>query len=105
MGFDLHYISVEKYPLSQNELKSIYELKQFLTLKNELSELFSAFYKQYEIIQNELVRLKFYLNNNCEIILDLYFGDILDFLDESFFRANIRKCGISVFWSVWVSLV
>ena len=89
MGCDLHYISVEKYPLSQDELKSIYESKQFLALKNELSELFSAFYKQYEIIQNELVRLKFYLNNKNEIILDLYFGDILDFLDESFFRANI----------------
>lgn len=88
-GFNLHYISAEKYPLNTNELKSIYELKQFLSLKNELKTIFDDFFEQYEIIQNELVRLKFYLNNKCEIILDIYFGDILEFLDETFFRANI----------------
>ena len=86
-GFNLHYISAEKYPLSINELQNVYEMPAFCALKDELGALFASFYEQYEIIAGELVRLKFALS--CEIILDIYFGDILDFLDECDFRAHI----------------
>ena len=76
----LHYIAVEKYPFSKDELASIYE--QF-GLDNAI---YKEFLDSYHIVPNSLLRI--YLLN-CTIILDLYFGDILEFLYECEFRADI----------------
>lgn len=79
LGKSLHFISCEKYPLCKDDLKKI------MTKFNEFSDIFDKFIDQYEIIPNALVRIKISQN----IILDLFFGDILDFFDQSDFRADI----------------
>ena len=76
----LHYIAVEKYPFSKDELASIYE--QF----GLDSAIYKEFLDSYHIVSNSLLRI--YLLNHT-IILDLYFGDILEFLDECEFRADV----------------
>lgn len=76
----LHYIAVEKYPFSKDELASIYE--QF----GLDSTIYKEFLDSYHIVPNSLLRI--YLLNHT-IILDLYFGDILEFLDECEFRADV----------------
>ncbi|MBE6429391.1 MULTISPECIES: bifunctional tRNA (5-methylaminomethyl-2-thiouridine)(34)-methyltransferase MnmD/FAD-dependent 5-carboxymethylaminomethyl-2-thiouridine(34) oxidoreductase MnmC [Campylobacter] len=76
----LHYIAVEKYPFSKDELASIYE--QF----GLDSSIYKEFLDSYHIVPNSLLRI--YLLNHT-IILDLYFGDILEFLDECEFRADV----------------
>ncbi|WP_086229258.1 bifunctional tRNA (5-methylaminomethyl-2-thiouridine)(34)-methyltransferase MnmD/FAD-dependent 5-carboxymethylaminomethyl-2-thiouridine(34) oxidoreductase MnmC [Campylobacter devanensis] len=76
----LHYIAVEKYPFSKDELASIYE--QF----GLDSAIYKEFLDNYHIIPNSLLRI--YLLNRT-IILDLYFGDILEFLEECDFRADV----------------
>ncbi len=76
----LHYIAVEKYPFSKNELANIYE--QF----GLDSSIYKEFLDSYHIVSNSLLRI--YLLNHT-IILDLYFGDILEFLDECEFRADV----------------
>ncbi len=76
----LHYIAVEKYPFSKDELASIYE--QF----GLDSAIYKEFLDSYHIVPNSLLRI--YLLNRT-IILDLYFGDILEFLEECEFRADI----------------
>ncbi|WP_086289546.1 bifunctional tRNA (5-methylaminomethyl-2-thiouridine)(34)-methyltransferase MnmD/FAD-dependent 5-carboxymethylaminomethyl-2-thiouridine(34) oxidoreductase MnmC [Campylobacter devanensis] len=76
----LHYIAVEKYPFSKDELVSIYE--QF----GLDSAIYKEFLDNYHIIPNSLLRI--YLLNRT-IILDLYFGDILEFLEECEFRADV----------------
>ena len=75
-----HYIAVEKYPFSKDELASIYE--QF----GLDSTIYKEFLDSYHIVSNSLLRI--YLLNHT-IILDLYFGDILEFLDECEFRADV----------------
>lgn len=76
----LHYIAVEKYPFSKDELASIY--KQF----GLDSAIYKEFLDSYHIVSNSLLRI--YLLNRT-IILDLYFGDILEFLEECEFRADV----------------
>ena len=76
----LHYIAVEKYPFSKDELASIYE--QF----GLDSSIYKEFLDSYHIVSNSLLRI--YLLNRT-IILDLYFGDILEFLEECEFRADV----------------
>lgn len=76
----LHYIAVEKYPFSKDELASIYE--QF----GLDSAIYKEFLDSYHIVSNSLLRI--YLLNHT-IILDLYFGDILEFLEECEFRADV----------------
>lgn len=76
----LHYIAVEKYPFSKDELASIYE--QF----GLDSAIYKEFLDSYHIVPNSLLRI--YLLNHA-IILDLYFGDILEFLEECEFRADV----------------
>lgn len=76
----LHYIAVEKYPFSKDELASIYE--QF----GLDSSIYKEFLDSYHIVSNSLLRI--YLLNHT-IILDLYFGDILEFLEECEFRADV----------------
>lgn len=76
----LHYIAVEKYPFSKDELASIYE--QF----GLDSAIYKEFLDSYHIVSNSLLRI--YLLNRT-IILDLYFGDILEFLEECEFRADV----------------
>lgn len=76
----LHYIAVEKYPFSKDELASIYE--QF----GLDSSIYKEFLDSYHIVPNSLLRI--YLLNRT-IILDLYFGDILEFLEECEFRADV----------------
>ncbi len=76
----LHYIAVEKYPFSKDELASIYE--QF----GLDSAIYKEFLDSYHIVSNSFLRI--YLLNRT-IILDLYFGDILEFLDECEFRADV----------------
>lgn len=76
----LHYIAVEKYPFSKDELASIYE--QF----GLDSAICKEFLDSYHIVPNSLLRI--YLLNHT-IILDLYFGDILEFLNECEFRADV----------------
>lgn len=76
----LHYIAVEKYPFSKDELVSIYE--QF----GLDSAIYKEFLDSYHIVPNSLLRI--YLLNRT-IILDLYFGDILEFLEECEFRADV----------------
>ncbi|MCR8696405.1 MULTISPECIES: bifunctional tRNA (5-methylaminomethyl-2-thiouridine)(34)-methyltransferase MnmD/FAD-dependent 5-carboxymethylaminomethyl-2-thiouridine(34) oxidoreductase MnmC [Campylobacter] len=76
----LHYIAVEKYPFSKDELTTIY---RELGLGGDI---YDEFLDSYYIIKNSLLRI--YLLNST-IIVDLYFGDILEFLDECEFRADI----------------
>lgn len=78
-GKNLHFISIEKYPLSIDELREIH------THFSEFTELFNEFAQKYEILDGALTRIKL-----CgeKIILDLYFGDILEALDELDFRAD-----------------
>lgn len=76
---ELHYIAVEKYPFKKSELREIY-------LKFEiLKPFFDEFIEQYEILDGALIRIKLL---NERVILDLYFGDILDAFDELSFRAD-----------------
>ncbi|WP_096027337.1 bifunctional tRNA (5-methylaminomethyl-2-thiouridine)(34)-methyltransferase MnmD/FAD-dependent 5-carboxymethylaminomethyl-2-thiouridine(34) oxidoreductase MnmC [Campylobacter lanienae] len=75
----LHYIAVEKYPFTKDELNAIY---------NDLGldgAIYGEFLKSYYIIPNSLLRIS--LGSN--ITIDIYFGDILEFLDECDFRADI----------------
>lgn len=76
----LHYIAVEKYPFSKDDLANIY--KEF----GLDSTICKEFLDNYHIVPNSLLRI--YLLNRT-IILDLYFGDILEFLEECEFRADI----------------
>ena len=75
----LHYIAVEKYPFTKDELNAIY---------NDLGldgAIYGEFLKSYYIIPNSLLRI----NLGSNITIDIYFGDILEFLDECDFRADI----------------
>lgn len=74
----LHYIAVEKYPFSKAELRQIYT--KFLSL----SQYFNLFIDQYDVLNDALIRIKF-----KNVILDIYFGDILDFFNELDFKADI----------------
>lgn len=76
----LHYIAVEKYPFSRAELARIYE---DFGLINDISR---EFLDAYYIVPNSLLRINLL---NSSIILDIYFGDILEFLDECDFKADI----------------
>lgn len=75
----LHYIAVEKYPFTKDELNAIY---------NDLGldgAIYGEFLDSYYIIPNSLLRI----NLDSNITIDIYFGDILEFLDECDFRADI----------------
>lgn len=79
LGKKLHFISVEKYPLTKSQLHEV--VSRF----DDFKDIFGEFIKQYEILQNALIRIKIGKN----IILDLFFGDVLEFFDELDFKADI----------------
>jgi tRNA 5-methylaminomethyl-2-thiouridine biosynthesis bifunctional protein len=68
----LHFISVEKYPLSINEIT------QALSIWSQLQHLTPAFLKQYAQINNQICTIK--LNENIK--LTLLIGDVIDCLNE-----------------------
>jgi tRNA 5-methylaminomethyl-2-thiouridine biosynthesis bifunctional protein len=65
----LHFISYEKYPLSISDLSQSLEVWPALNLLSE------QLIKQYPINLPGCHRLEF---NNGRVVLDLYFGDVLD---------------------------
>ncbi|CUU77055.1 5-methylaminomethyl-2-thiouridine methyltransferase [Campylobacter hyointestinalis] len=77
-GKNLHYIAIEKYPFNKDELRQIYQRFECF------SRYFDEFIKQYEVLQNALIRI----NLGKDIILDIYFGDILEGLKELNFKAD-----------------
>lgn len=75
----MHYIACEKYPLQKSQLKIIYQNFP------QLNELFTKFISQYEVLNSAIIRIKI----GTKITLDIFFGDILDFLNECEFRADL----------------
>ena len=65
-GKNLHYIAIEKYPFNKDELRQIYQRFECF------SRYFDEFIKQYEVLQNALIRI----NLGKDIILDIYISVI-----------------------------
>lgn len=75
----LHFVSVEKFPFSRRELKTIWD--KF----NKFSHLSKKLIKKYPKFRDGLTRINFSKN----ITVDIYFGDIKEALKEFEFRADI----------------
>jgi len=75
----LHFVSIEKFPLSRAQLREIYaNLGIFSNLSKKLI-------KKYPKFRRGLMRVEF----ASDAILDIYFGDVLEALNEFEFKADI----------------